>query len=150
MTASDSAAGAATTFWSGIRAGDLDAAFAVVDPAAEVRIGPAGVLGDATHARAFFAETLTAFPDLRITEKSSLTGDDGTTVTEIKVEGTQAAPYLGALNQEKHLDVDQVWFLRTEAGRVRGISAYWCQNQLYRRLAVKRLDQVAIVAGGTT
>jgi hypothetical protein len=25
------------------------------------------------------------------------------------------------------------------------VQAYWCQNQLYRRLAVKRLDHVAIV-----
>jgi hypothetical protein len=27
------------------------------------------------------------------------------------------------------------------------VSAYWCQQQLYRRLAVKRFDQVALVGG---
>jgi ketosteroid isomerase-like protein len=134
----------AATFWSGLAERDLDAAFAVVDPDAEVRIGPAGVLGDASAARSFFAETLTAFPDLRLAVKSSFTGSDGTSVTELKLEGTQAEDYLGASNQEKHLDVDQVWLLRTRDGRVNAISGYWCQNQLYRRLAVRRLDHVAI------
>jgi hypothetical protein len=35
--------------------------------------------------------------------------------------------------------------LRAENGTVRSITGYWDQNMLYRRLAVKRLDQVALV-----
>lgn len=135
----------AAVFWSSLADRDIDAAFAVVDTDAEVDITPAGVLGTATDAREFFASTLRAFPDLLLTTKAAFTGTDGTTVTEVKVEGTQAADYLGAINQEKHLDVDQVWLLRESGGAITGISGYWCQNQLYRRLAVKRLDQVAIV-----
>ena len=54
------------------------------------------------------------------------------------------------LNQEKHIDVDQVWLLASRDGRISSITGYWCQNQLYRRLAVKRLDQVAIVGGSAT
>jgi ketosteroid isomerase-like protein len=50
------------------------------------------------------------------------------------------------VNQEKHLDIDQGWLLRVADGRVRSIRAYWCQNQLYRRLAVKRIDHVTITA----
>jgi len=30
-------------------------------------------------------------------------------------------------------------------GRIVAIDAYWCQQQLYRRLGVKRFDQIAIV-----
>ncbi len=80
-----------------------------------------------------------------MTIKKSFTGSDGVNVTELKLEGTQAADYLGAINQEKHLDVDQVWRLQIEDGAVTSITGYWDQNMLYRRLAVKRLDRVAIV-----
>ena len=61
------------------------------------------------------------------------------------MEGTQAADYLGAINQEKHLDVDQAWRFTVAGDRITGVDAYWCQNQLYRRLAVKRLDQISLV-----
>ena len=92
-----------------------------------------------------FDETITAFPDLLLTVKRQFAGTDGVVVTELKCEGTQASDYLGAINQEKHLDIDQVWLLRVEGGLIRGITGYWDQNMLYRRLAVKRLDAVAIV-----
>jgi hypothetical protein len=29
-------------------------------------------------------------------------------------------------------------------GLITGVSVYWCQQQLYRRLAVKRFDAIAI------
>jgi hypothetical protein len=60
------------------------------------------------------------------------------------VEGTQAAHYAGAINQEKHLDIDQAWRFTVTGGLISGVSAYWCQRQLYRRLAVKRFDAIAI------
>ena len=132
-------------FWQAIADGDVDTAFAEVADDAKVEIPPAGIAGTAKEGREFFTATVTALPDLLVTIKKSFTGSDGTTVTELKLEGTQAADYLGAINQEKHLDIDQVWLLRTENGTVRSITGYWDQNMLYRRLAVKRLDQVAIV-----
>jgi ketosteroid isomerase-like protein len=66
-------------------------------------------------------------------------------VLEVTMEGTQATDFLGIVNQEKHVDVDQAWMVWVREGRVRGLRAYWCQNQLYRRLAVKRLDRVSIL-----
>ncbi len=141
MSATDHAA----AFWAAISAGDVDGAFATVADDAAVSIPPAGVLGTAAQGRAFFTATVTAFPDLLLTIKNSFTSTDGVTVTELKLEGTQAADYLGVINQEKHLDVDQVWLLRTHDGVISAITGYWDQNQLYRRLAVKRLDRIAIV-----
>lgn len=140
-----SPADVAAAFWAALADHDVDAAFAHVADDAEVTIPPAGVLGQAADARRFVESTLAAFPDLLLTIARSFTGIDGTTVTELKLEGTQAGDYLGAVNQEKHLDVDQVWLLRTAEGRITAITGYWCQNQLYRRLAVRRLDQIAIV-----
>jgi len=83
-------------------------------------------------------------PALLLTVKKSFPCSDGVTVTELKLAGTQAADYLGAVNQDKHLDIDQAWLVRVEDGVIRSITGYWDQNMLYRRLAVRRLDQVAI------
>jgi steroid delta-isomerase-like uncharacterized protein len=141
-TANDTAA----RFWQAISDRDLDSAFGMVADDAAVNIPPAGVVGTAAkEGREFFTATADAFPDLLLTIKKSFTGTDGVNVTELKLEGTQAADYLGAINQEKHLDVDQVWRLGVADGTVTSITGYWDQNMLYRRLAVKRLDQVAIV-----
>lgn len=82
-------------FWNAIRDRDVERAFAEVDEGAVADIAPAGVSGGKAEARAFFDETATAFPDLLLTEKSSFTGSDGTVVTQLKMEGTQAADYLG-------------------------------------------------------
>jgi hypothetical protein len=58
----------------------------------------------------------------------------------------QAADFFGIINQEKLMDLDQVWFLHVKDGVIDRIKAYWCQNRLYRRLGVKRLDQITITA----
>ncbi len=73
-------------------------------------------------------------------------GDDDTAVAEITIEGTQAADFFGVINQEKLMDLDQVWFLHVHDGVIDRVKAYWCQNRLYRRLGVKRLDHVTITA----
>lgn len=140
----------AAVFWSGIADRDVDAAFSVVADDAKINIVPAGILGSTVEGRAFFANTVAAFPDVEFFVKKSFDGTNGVTVTELSMEGTQAGDYLGVVNQEKHIDVDQVWLLVNRNGLISSITGYWCQNQLYRRLAVKRLDQVAIVGGSTT
>lgn len=124
---------------------DVGAAMAVVAPDARVTIHPIGVRdGGPAELRALLTATVTAFPDLLLTIARVIV--TGSVVTaELKVEGTQAADYLGAVNQEKHLDVDQGWRFTVAGDRITGVEAFWCQNQLYRRLAVKRLDQIAIV-----
>ena len=128
---------------------DVEGALALVDPDAEVEFGPARLEGRARGEGQQFLEALvSAFPDLAVRVRTLFAGTDGTVVAEITLEGTQAADFFGIVNQEKHLDLDQAWLLQVAGGHVRRIRAYWCQNQLYRRLAVKRIDQVTITATG--
>ena len=88
-------------------------------------------------------DMIRAFPDLLVTTGRVITTGDVVTVL-VKVEGTQAADYAGAINQEKHLDIDQAWRFTATGGVITGVTAYWCQQQVYRRLAVKRFDAIAI------
>ncbi len=125
---------------------DAEGAGALVVADATVDFGPAGTSGNfAQRGAKFFLDLITAFPDLRMNVRSIM-GDSETAVVEITVEGTQGADFLGIHNQEKHLDLDldQAWVITASDGKIASIQAYWCQNQLYRRLAVKRLDQISI------
>lgn len=124
---------------------DTEAAMSVVDSAVAVSFFALGVRGGgAGELRAAVTELVTAFPDLLVTVRAVV--ETGEVVTaELKVEGTQAGDYAGVVNQEKHLDVDQAWRFTVRDDHIVALDAYWCQNQLYRRLAVKRLDQIAIV-----
>jgi hypothetical protein len=132
-------------FFDGLNRRDVGAALARFDPAAPFEIVPADVRGTAATAGASFLRALvTSFPDLLIQVRSLMETPE-LAVAEIKLEGTQAADFLGVLNQEKHLDVDQAWIVWAAGGRITGLRAYWCQNQLYRRLAVKRLDRISIL-----
>jgi steroid delta-isomerase-like uncharacterized protein len=127
--------------------GRRDVATAVAQVADDVRITAHG-LGLRERGTAAIREILEdiarAFPDLLVTTKRILRTGDVLTA-ELKVEGTQAAPYAGAINQEKHLDLDEAWRFEVRDGRIVAIDAYWCQQQLYRRLGVKRFDQISIV-----
>ena len=123
---------------------DVNAALAQVGPQAEVTVHPLGIGG---HGPAVLGvvlgDLIRAFPDLIVTTGRLVTTGDVVTAL-IRVEGTQAADYAGAINQEKHLDIDQAWRFTVAGGVITGVTAYWCQQQLYRRLAVKRFDAVAI------
>jgi ketosteroid isomerase-like protein len=123
---------------------DVETALALVHPQVSVTVHPLDVRdGDIDSLRTVLTELVTAFPDLLVIRNRLIT--TGSTVTAlIKVEGTQAAAYAGAINQEKHLDIDQAWRLVVSDGAITQVSAYWCQQQLYRRLAVKRFDEIAI------
>lgn len=124
---------------------DVDAALAVVDDAVTVTVHPLGVAGGGiAELRTVLTDIVTAFPDLRVTVAAILDTPPSVTA-EFTVEGTQAADYVGVINQEKHLDVAQAWQFTVADGRITDVRAYWCQAQLYRRLAVKRFDQIAIV-----
>lgn len=135
----------AEAFWGAIRDGNVNGAMELVSADATIDLLPADVKGGKDEARSFFSATVTAFPDLLLTVKNHFVGTDGTAVTEMKLEGTQAADYLGVVNQEKHVDLDQVWMLGAADGLITSIRGFWDQNILYRRLAVKRLDAVSIV-----
>jgi ketosteroid isomerase-like protein len=125
---------------------DVAGALALALTAENVRVAmyPLGVKGTGHGAlRPVLASLSDAFPDLLVTVQRLITTGDVVTAL-IKVEGTQAAEYAGIVNQEKHVDLDEAWRFIVRGGAIAGIAAYWCQQMLYRRLAVKRLDQIAI------
>jgi putative intracellular protease/amidase/ketosteroid isomerase-like protein len=123
---------------------DIDAAIAVVDPRVAVTVHPFGLRDPGADAlRTVMADLVRAFPDLMISVSRLITTGDVVTAL-FKAEGTQAADYAGAINQEKHLDIDQAWRFVAGDGLITEVTAYWCQAQLYRRLAVKRYDQITI------
>lgn len=132
-------------FITGFRNRDTDAALAAVAADVAVTVYPLQLADTGRSVIATVLDDLArAFPDLLLTVRSVLELGP-VVVAEIKIEGTQAADYVGVINQEKHLDVDSAWRFTVTGEQITAIDVYWCQNQLYRRLAVKRTDHVAIV-----
>jgi ketosteroid isomerase-like protein len=133
-------------FFDSIARRDISAAFAHVSPEVSVTIEPAQITGGYDDARAFFEQATEAFPDLMLPVRTLAEFPDGRVLAELTFEGTQARDFLGVLNQEKHIDIEQAWLFDTAAGRIAAIAGYWDQIQLYRRLGVKRLDQIGIAS----
>jgi ketosteroid isomerase-like protein len=137
----------ARTFFTRMDARDTNGVLALVTSHASVNLVPLNLQGDAeVVGRHYFEQLTSAFPDLSVRVRRLFVGNDSTAVAEVTIEGTQAADFFGIINQEKFMDLDQVWFLHVTDGAIDRIKAYWCQNRLYRRLAVKRLDHVTITA----
>jgi ketosteroid isomerase-like protein len=135
------------TFFARMDARDANGVLALVTPHAKVALVPLNLQGDAEDVgRQYFEQLASAFPDLSVRVRRLFVGNDNTAVAEITIAGTQAADFFGIINQEKLMDLDQVWFLHVNDGVIDRIKAYWCQNRLYRRLGVKRLDHVTITA----
>jgi steroid delta-isomerase-like uncharacterized protein len=123
---------------------DVEAAIAVVGPGVSVIVHPLGIHGTgAEELRKVLTDLVRGFPDLLVTVSRVITTGDVVTAL-FKTDGTQSADYAGAINQEKHLDIDQAWRFVVGDGLITEVTAYWCQAQLYRRLAVKRYDEIAI------
>ena len=117
----------------------------LVSPHAEVTLVPLNLQGDAEDVgHRYFEQLANAFPDLSVRVRRLFVGNDNTAIAEITISGTQAADFFGIINQEKLMDLDQVWFLHVNDGFIDRVKVYWCQNRLYRRLGVKRLDHVTI------
>jgi steroid delta-isomerase-like uncharacterized protein len=135
------------TFLDALAEHDVAAAVGLTDPQVAVVVHPLGVRATGRAAlQTVLTDLVTAFPDLLLTVRRVIVTGDVVTAL-LRVEGTQAAAYAGVVNQEKHIDLDQAWRFVIDDGVITAVSAYWCQQQLYRRLAVKRFDQVAIVGG---
>jgi len=151
MTQTDTAMQTVPTFLAAISRHDIDAAIAVADPQVSVTVHPLGVREVGADAlRQILADLVRGFPDLMISVSRVITTGDVVTAL-FKAEGTQAASYVGAINQEKHLDIDQAWRFVVAGGLITEVTAYWCQAQLYRRLAVKRYDEIdRLRPGGPT
>jgi ketosteroid isomerase-like protein len=124
---------------------DVDGALTACSPQCRILIVPLELDG-AIHAegRKFFEHWIAAFPDLSLVTRRIFATRDGVVAVETTSDGTQANAFLGAINQEKHVDLDEAWLLRTRDERIEEVKLFWCQNQLYRRLAVRRLDHVTI------
>jgi ketosteroid isomerase-like protein len=137
----------ARTFFARMAARDANGVLALVSPQAKVTLVPLNLQGDAEDVgRRYFEQLASAFPDLSVRVRRLFVGNDNTAVAEITIAGTHAADFFGIINQEKLMDLDQVWFLHVNDAVIDRITAYWCQNRLYRRLGVKRLDHVTITA----
>jgi len=127
--------------------GDVEGTLALVAPEAPVNLIPLQLQGNASEVgRDYFQQLASAFPNLQVRVRRLFVGSDNTAVAEVTIEGNQAADFFGILNQEKLMDLDQVWLLHVGDGAIDRIKAYWCQNRLYRRLGVKRLDHITITA----
>jgi ketosteroid isomerase-like protein len=137
----------ARNFFTRMDAHDTNGTLALVTSHARVTLVPLNLQGDAeVVGRHYFEQLTSAFPDLSVRVRRLFVGNDGTAVAQVTIEGTQSADFFGIINQEKFMDLDQVWFLHVTNGAIDRIKAYWCQNQLYRRLGVKRLDHVTITS----
>ncbi len=133
------------TFFAKMDVGDVEGALALVAPEAPVNLIPLQLQGSASEVgRDYFQQLASAFPNLQVRVRRLFVGSDNTAVAEVTIEGNQAADFFGILNQEKLMDLDQVWLLHVGDGAIDRIKAYWCQNRLYRRLGVKRLDHITI------
>lgn len=143
-----SARSAAREFFGHMEAGEVDKLLGMMTPDASVRLVPLAVQGTmAAEGADYLRELAAAFPDLLIRVRRLFVTADSTAVAEITVDGTQAGDFLGIVNTEKHFDLDQAWMLEvTPDDRISAVTAYWDQNQLYRRLGVKRLDKITITA----
>jgi ketosteroid isomerase-like protein len=143
-----SARSVAERFFDRLQAGQVDDILGLMTPDATVSLVPLDRHGPmATDGAAYLQELTRSFPDLVVYVRRLFVTADSTAVAEITIEGTQAGDFLAAVNQEKHVELDQAWMLTvTPAGRISAVTAYWDQNQLYRRLGVKRLDKITITA----
>jgi predicted ester cyclase len=132
-------------FLDGLARRDIHAAMKPVAGDVNVTVYPFAVRDEGTGAlRAVLDDLLASFPDLRVTTKRLIVTGDVVTA-EIKLDGTQAADYAGAVNQAKHVDLDQAWRFAVSGDQITEVHVYWCRQQLLRRLGVRRFDQVAIV-----
>jgi ketosteroid isomerase-like protein len=143
-----SARSVAEEFLGHLQAGAVEEILGLMTPEATVSLVPLNWHGPmAVGGASYLRELSRSFPDLVVrVRRLFVTGDD-TAVAEITIDGTQAGDFLAVVNSEKHFDLDQAWLLQvTPDDRISAVTAYWDQNQLYRRLGVKRLDQVTITA----
>jgi SnoaL-like domain len=144
-----SARSVAGKFFDHMQAGEVDDILAMMTPGASLSLVPLQVNGSMSADGAYYLQELArSFPDLVVRVRRLFVTADNTAVAEINIDGTQAAGFLGVVNQDKHFDLDQAWMLKvTPDDQISAVITYWDQNQLYRRLGVKRLDKITITAG---
>jgi ketosteroid isomerase-like protein len=144
-----SARSVAEKFFVHMEAGEVDEILGMMTPGATVSLVPLNRHGSMAADGAYYLRELArSFPDLLVRVRRLFVTADNTAVAEINVDGTQADDFVSVANQEKHFDLDQAWMLKvTPDHRISAVVAYWDQNQLYRRLGVKRLDKITITAG---
>ena len=143
-----SAHSVAQEFFDHMEAGEVDDIIGMTAPGAVMSLVPLGVRGSTAEDGASYLRDLArAFPDLLVRVRRLFVTTENTAVAEITLDGTQSADFLGVPNQGKHFDLDQGWLLEvTPEDLIGAVTAYWDQNQVYRRLGVKRLDKITVTA----
>ena len=143
-----SARSVAREFFDHMEAGEVDKIMSMTAPDVVVSLVPLDVRGSMAAEGAHYLRDLArAFPDLLVRVRRLFVSENNTAVAEITIDGTQSDDFLGVDNQEKHFDLDQAWLIEVAPDdRISAVTAYWDQNQLYRRLGVKRLDKITITA----
>jgi ketosteroid isomerase-like protein len=102
---------------------DVDAAMAVTDERVTVTVHPFGIYEKGADVlRSVLADLVRAFPDLMISVSRVIATGDVVTAL-FKAAGTQTDAYAGAINQEKHLDIDQAWRFAVADGLIAGVDA---------------------------
>ena len=141
-----SARSLAVEFFARMEAGEVDEILAMMTPEATVSLVPLDRHGPmAAEGVSYLRELAGSFPDLLVRVRRLFVTGDNTAVAEITIDGTQDDVFFAVANLEKQVDLDQAWMLMvTPDDRIGAVVAYWDQNQLYRRLGVKRLDKVTI------
>jgi steroid delta-isomerase-like uncharacterized protein len=144
-----SARSVAEKFFGHMETREVDQILGLMTPDATVSLMPLERYGPmAADGACYLRELARAFPDLLVRVRRLFATAGDIAVAEVTIEGTQASDFLAVANQEKHFDLDQAWMLTvTPDDRISAVVAYWDQNQLYRRLGVKRLDKITITAG---
>lgn len=128
-------------FFDAIRARDVEAAFTLVSADVAAAVRPADLSHGYDVSRGCFEDLITAFPNLRLPIERTLAIPYGGVLCEVTFERTQAADIPGVVNEEQHLDIEQAWLLMVRGARSSPVLG---QNKLYRRLTMKRLDQISI------
>src|SRR5207249_6780329 len=101
---------AARSFLERIGDRDVKGALDLAAPDATVELVPLGLSGTLRQeGRGYLDALVEAFAGLTVRIPRFFVTADGTAVAEVTVDGVQGADFLGIVNQEKHLDVDQVW-----------------------------------------
>jgi len=119
------------------------AAIAVVDPQISepfTRSASAAPARDVL--RNVLADLVRAFPDLLISVSRVITTGDVVTALS-RSKGRRPPSIAGAINQGSTWTSIKAWRFVVGDGLITEVTAYWCQAKLYRRLAVKRYDEIA-------
>lgn len=115
---------------------DIDGALQQFSGDATVTLEAVGVeAGGVADLRRYLEALFGGFPDaqFRLVRTARF---DHSILVEVLLQGNQQRDFLGAGNQGGHLRSAGAWRFTTCGERITGVTGYWCQNLVHRRLGV--------------